>query len=1166
MSERAIVIHALRSFSSRMLLILCCLSFYSAVFSQKVPVVVHIISDNPDAVSDATIIAAINDLNDAFAHAGAYASGPGANTGISFCFALKDPNGGNTNGITRTKSVLSDFDVDIENNRMKNLISWDTKKYMNIWYVQGLKSEIYPEYSCGKWRRMQEGGYATFSSGGDFRDGVVVTGFGTLLAHETGHYLGLKHTFSLNNCANGDCSVDGDGICDTPPQSVFGGSCITPQNSCTSDTLSGFSVDQPDLNVNFMGYSTCANMFTDGQGVKMRDVLATVRNSLLLEDHCVKPCAENILASFTRDNWFPVPGNTINFTSTSSGGSNYEWSVDGVVTGTNSPAFSHTFGALGKYKVTLKVFNASPGCFASYSHNVIVTCGVMARFYPDKRIIASKAPIMLDTILFKNRSVNANSYQWLMANDTGMVETVVSTSADLNYIFQNKGNYRVRLIATNGGCSDTTETFSFRVDDPAFDGSVSIINVDCFQETKLRFSIYVCNNGYAPIPKGVPISFYDGDPRTPGAIKLDTTFIMPDSVLGKCCGKVYILVIDVKRVKFNTLYAVFNDSGKAVPVKFPNTPLDELNYFNNVAIVTGFKYTATIVPSTATLEPGDTLRVIGKGLPTPTVTYAWRSVPELSCTNCPNPLFTARKSDVRLELITRSSFGCTDTGYADIKVPPAEDLTIKIDTVHCYKNDSLLVNFEICNAFKKGIVPKDVKVSFYDADPSSGGKAMGAPFVVPANSSGKCEKYSFRVKGKGPIRLFAVVNDKGVVPFSMPNDSVLIEKDYSNNTTSYDHKVETVTVVPADTAILRKTSVSLSVSSVIYDPLSVTWNNGAGYTLSCTKCLSPSVTVNADGLVTMGMLSQYGCQIKGEAKVKILPPDFTISITGTECYTNTKTLVKFRICMNNGYDSVFRNIPVNFYDTDPYSGRPSPLDSTFFTPETRPGACDSFFAVINSPKGDMLYAAVNDKGRGSFPDQGYNETDNTNNTDQTVVEKFKVSLAPPDTTVYRNTTVQIIATATGGRITSYTWSPSGTLSCINCLDPVVRAPYSQLIIFSAKNQNSCTSSDTADIRTYSDGPVNIPNAFTPNGDGKNDVFYILGSRDIEVLKDFAVYDRYGQKVFQVRNAPPNDPVYGWRGLSKSGTMLPQGTYAYSVMIVFKDDREQLFKGTITLIR
>ena len=1150
---------------SRIFILLGCMLLYTSVFSQRIPVVVHIISDDPDAISDATIIGAIDELNDAFAHTGIWGFGPGANTGISFCLAGKDPDGGNSTGITRTKSVLFDFDVDIENNRMKNLISWDTRRYMNVWYVKGLKSEIFPLYNCGKWSRMNEGGYATFSSGGDFRDGIVVTGFGRLLAHETGHYLGLKHTFSLFNCANGDCSVDGDGICDTPPQSVFGGSCISPQNSCSTDTLSGFSTDQPDQNVNFMGYSDCSNMFTDGQGVKMREILTTVRSSLLAADQCARPCSENIVASFTRDNWFPVPGNTVVFTATTSGGANYEWSVNGVVTGTNSPVLTHTFTDIGKFKVNLKVYNGSTSCFANYSHNVIVSCGVMARFYPDKRLIASKAPMFVDTIVFTNRSVNATSYRWLMSNDTGMVETVVSTNADLSYPFINKGNYTVRLIAGNGGCMDTTETFSFRVEDPTFDGSLNL-RADCFNETKLRVEVSVCNNGYATLPKGVPISFYDGDPTRPGAIKLDTTFLLPEEVTGKCCGKTYVLVLDVKKAKFNSLYAVFNDNGNSLPVSFPVTTITELNYNNNVSFISGFRYTASIVPSTGIFAPEDTIRVRGRGLPSPTVKFSWAATPELSCLDCPDPLFTAGLDTVTLRLITLSSYGCLDTGYAKMNVPPVQDLTVNIRSVDCYKNDSLLVNFEICNLYPKGFIPKDIRVSFYDADPAAGGKLMGVPFMVPANISTLCRSYSYVVKGKGPLKLFAVVNDRGVTPFVMPNDTVMIEKTYANNTTSFDHAVETVTIMPSDTSILRKTTVALKITSAVADPASVTWNNGAGYSLNCTKCLSPVVTVNADGLVTMQMLSKFGCTLRGEARVRVLPPDFTIRITGTECFSNTKTLVKFRICMNNGYDSVFKGIPVSFYDTDPSVGRPARLDSTFFTPLLKAGACDSFFAIVNTPKTDFIFAAVNDLGRGVFPDRLFPETDLTNNTDRAFTEKFRIRITPSDTSIYRNTSIQLRAVATGGTLINYQWSPASHLSCTNCLDPVARVPHSQLYIISGRNQNTCTASDTANVKTVSEGLVNIPNAFTPNNDSKNDVFYILGSTEIDLVKDFSIFDRYGTKVFQVKNVPANNPVYGWKGTSANGGKMNTGTYVYMVNILFKDGREQLFKGTVTLIR
>ena len=71
------------------------------------------------------------------------------------------------------------------------------------------------------------------------------------------------------------------------------------------------------------------------------------------------------------------------------GGALYEWNIDGVVAG-NGPSLSHTFPGIGKYGVTLKVSMEMAGCFASYTDFVIVDCGVMARFYPDKRIIASK--------------------------------------------------------------------------------------------------------------------------------------------------------------------------------------------------------------------------------------------------------------------------------------------------------------------------------------------------------------------------------------------------------------------------------------------------------------------------------------------------------------------------------------------------------------------------------------------------------------------------------------------------------------------------------------------------------------------------------------------------------------------------------------------------------
>ena len=79
-----------------------------------------------------------------------------------------------------------------------------------------------------------------------------------MTAHEIGHYLGLDHTFA-NGCANADCMLDGDRVCDTPPDNSpsFAPCGI---NSCNTD-----SPDLPDDTENYMDYTGCSPLhFTSG--------------------------------------------------------------------------------------------------------------------------------------------------------------------------------------------------------------------------------------------------------------------------------------------------------------------------------------------------------------------------------------------------------------------------------------------------------------------------------------------------------------------------------------------------------------------------------------------------------------------------------------------------------------------------------------------------------------------------------------------------------------------------------------------------------------------------------------------------------------------------------------------------------------------------------------
>ena len=157
------------------------MSFGSADYI--LPVVVHVIHQNGfENLSDNVVERAIEWLNDGFANQNYYDQDVGVDTRIQFCLAQRDPNGNATNGITHTVSTETNM---TSAQALKNVIRWDTRRYINIWTVN---------YAGGP------GGFATLpASHGSASDGIVVlseklrvigSGHSTLI-HELGHLFGF---------------------------------------------------------------------------------------------------------------------------------------------------------------------------------------------------------------------------------------------------------------------------------------------------------------------------------------------------------------------------------------------------------------------------------------------------------------------------------------------------------------------------------------------------------------------------------------------------------------------------------------------------------------------------------------------------------------------------------------------------------------------------------------------------------------------------------------------------------------------------------------------------------------------------------------------------------------------------------------------------------------
>ncbi|MBN9299055.1 MAG: PKD domain-containing protein [Filimonas sp.] len=172
--------------------------------------------------------------------------------------------------------------------------------------------------------------------------------------------------------------------------------------------------------------------------------------------------------------------------------------------------------------------------------------------------------------------------------------------------------------------------------------------------------------------------------------------------------------------------------------------------------------------------------------------------------------------------------------------------------------------------------------------------------------------------------------------------------------------------------------------------------------------------------------------------------------------------------------------------------------------------------------------------------------------------------AGPDLVLPVGSTANLIAKASSNT-TQVIWSPADYLSCTNCFATITEPRKPITYIATAKTQFGCIAKDSLfiDLRCVGN-TISMPTAFTPDKDGKNDVFYPLG-KGIRNIRHFIIFNRWGVTIFEKANISINDRSTGWNGMYK-GDLCPQGTYVYAIEVECDTGEIYTYKGTVTLIR
>lgn len=469
-------------------------------------------------------------------------------------------------------------------------------------------------------------------------------------------------------------------------------------------------------------------------------------------------------------------------------------------------------------------------------------------------------------------------------------------------------------------------------------------------------------------------------------------------------------------------------------------------------------------------------------------------------------------------------YGCRVTPLADASIEIAEWL------FDCGEENQLELIYHIINQSNDAPLPPNLQISFYEGNPQDGGSLIGTVILnesIPAG--GQLNDLVAELVWTGNLQdLYAVVNDDGQGPLPLTFPITTIEEcNYSNN-------IDFIEIGDLPTS-LETSEIILTCDTNEVGMVADTFTNA----LDCDSIhtvifeLVPShdiyeenwVCQPADsGLIVFEGENQFGCDSVHQIWNR-LAPSHKIFLEDASCEPSDSGLLVLDLVNQYGCDSTVyietELLPSNQSSDLLESCHRADTGLTSVTYQNQYG-CDSVHTVVTEllPSDTLIFEEAScDPGEAGLMAEEY-----TNQHGCDSFHLIQTELLPSDSTFEFQSSV--FPEDTGRVVMSFT------------------------------NQHGCDSIHT--VITEIEPRIYIPNAFSPNDDGINDVFRVFANdlRDLE----YSIYNRWGSRVFETHHINR-----GWDG-TFNGRNASEGVYVIEGVIYFSKGRSQRFSGEVMLVR